>query len=77
MTQQILNDVRAAANGLTSEERGAFARDLVREVYDAEKFNGEGGEGLDGRDSRYRRSLGRVLDEAESTVVANSGSEEW
>ncbi|MDF2917986.1 MAG: hypothetical protein K0S70_2203 [Microbacterium sp.] len=59
-TQAVLGKVRSTAN--------RFARDLVREVYDAEKFNGAGGEGLDGRDSEARRTFGRLVDVAEDVA---------
>jgi hypothetical protein len=67
-TQAVLGKVRSTANRMSPKERAEFARDLVREVYDAEKFNGAGGEGLDGRDSEARRTFGRLVDVAEDVA---------
>lgn len=66
--EQLIQQVRQAADELNAPERAEFARDLARAVYDSEKFTGEGGEGLDGRDSAARRALGKVVDAAEEAV---------
>ena len=64
-TMRSLAAVRADLDRLdTPQQRANFLYDLTRAVYDCVKFNGEGGEGLDGRDSAERRSLGHVTDQA-------------
>lgn len=52
----------------TARARAEFLRALVYAVYDSEKFNGHGGEGLDGRDSPGRRALGDVVAASESAL---------
>lgn len=64
---QMKTTVRAArqfADSLDAAGRGRLLYELVRAVYDSEKFNGVGGEGLDGRDSAARNAFARVSDAA-------------
>lgn len=45
--------------------RADLLRNFVKDVYDFVKKNRPEGEGLDGKDGPERRSLGKILDEAE------------
>ena len=57
--------VRAIADQMTTPERGMLLAEVVRAVYDSEKFTGLGGEGLDGRDSAARRAMQEVSNVAQ------------
>lgn len=60
----LTRQVRNFADTLDARGRGWLLYDLVRAIYDSEKFTGLGGAGLDGRDSTARASFARVSDAA-------------
>lgn len=60
----MLRELRTHADTLTAGGRGRLLYEAVRAIYDSEKMTGAGGEGIDGRDSAARRSIGEVADRA-------------
>lgn len=66
----LLRELRAHADTLTAGGRGQLLYEAVRAIYDSEKMTGAGGEGLDGRDSAARRSIGDVADRAPKSVTS-------
>lgn len=61
---EVLAAVTASLQDTTPDQRALFVEELNRAIYDHIKYHAPGGEGLDGRDSPERRSMGSVLDRA-------------
>jgi len=57
-----VEDLRAALNGSTSEQRAEILLQVVRATYEHVKFHDPEGFGLDGRDGPERLSLGGIVD---------------
>lgn len=55
---------RETADGFDVQDRLQLSTNLVRAVYDSEKFTGEVGEGLDPATAPARRALGDILNAA-------------
>ncbi len=70
---RVVGEVRVLAEALDSVGRGLFLEQLVTAVYDAEKFGGPGGQGLDRRDSRARELFGKLRDEASTAALELAG----